>query len=233
MNLPLISASPRPPTHLLTYTAQRLELRQVGDAAPGAVCVDFLAGSAAHRRLYGGGRGQAVARAVGLKHGATPQVIDATAGLGQDGFVLASLGCRVQLLERSPIIAALLQDGWQRAAADSAIGAWVRERLRVQQVESATYLANLTAQQRPDVVYLDPMYPLRRKSALTSKELRILRDVVGDDADAAQLLEIARAAAKQRVVVKRPRRAPTLDLRLADAQICTAHTRFDLYFSRQ
>ena len=174
-----------------------------------------------------------MARAVGLKHGATPQVIDATAGLGQDGFVLASLGCRVQLLERSPIIAALLQDGWQRAAADSAIGAWVRERLRVQQVESATYLANLTAQQRPDVVYLDPMYPLRRKSALTSKELRILRDVVGDDADAAQLLEIARAAAKQRVVVKRPRRAPTLDLRLADAQICTAHTRFDLYFSRQ
>ena len=199
---------------------------------PGAVFVDFLAGAAAHRRLYGGGRGQALARAVGLKRGATPSVIDATAGLGQDGFVLASLGCQVQLLERSPIVAALLHDALQRAVADSEIGAWVGERLSLQQVDSCAYLSNLTAQQRPDVVYLDPMYPERRKSALTSKELRLLRVLVGEDADAAQLLASARCCASKRVVVKRPRRAPTLDTRPADAQIFTPHTRFDLYFGQ-
>lgn len=222
-----------PATHLLIYTAQRLELHQLGTAAPGAVFVDFMSGAAAHRRLYGGGRGQALARAVGLKHGAMPRVLDATAGLGQDGFVLASLGCQVQLLERSPVVAALLRDALQRAGADAEIGAWVRERLSLQQADSCAYLSNLSPQQRPDVVYLDPMYPERRKSALTSKELRLLRDLVGDDLDAAQLLEVARCCAGQRVVVKRPRRAPTLDACKADAQILTPHTRFDLYFSQR
>ncbi|HAD42901.1 MAG TPA: 16S rRNA (guanine(1516)-N(2))-methyltransferase, partial [Plesiomonas shigelloides] len=77
----------------------------------GAICVDFVGGTMAHRRRFGGGRGEAVAKAVGIKKGYLPDVVDATAGLGRDAFVLASIGCRVRLLERHPVVAALLDGG--------------------------------------------------------------------------------------------------------------------------
>ena len=228
--LPLAADLPILPTHLLILTEQRLELRQLEADAPGPVYVDFIVGTAAHRRQFGGGRGQPLARAVGLKGGAMPTVIDATAGLGQDAFVLASLGCRVQLVERSPIITALLQDGLGRAAQDSEIGPWVRERLSLYQADGREYLRGLNENQRPEVVYLDPMYPHRRKTALTGKEMRLLRQLVGDDHDASELLAAALACARRRVVVKRPRLASALTGPLPDAQIIAPHTRFDLYF---
>ncbi|WP_445775347.1 class I SAM-dependent methyltransferase, partial [Shewanella sp.] len=62
--------------------------------------VDFVSGAVAHRRKFGGGRGQSIAKAVGLKQGVTPTVVDGTAGLGRDAFVLASLGCKVIMVER-------------------------------------------------------------------------------------------------------------------------------------
>ena len=218
-----------PPTHLLVLTGLRLELRELGPDAPGPVYIDFIAGTAAHRRQFGGGRRQPLARAVGLKGGATPTVIDATAGLGQDAFVLASLGCRVRLVERSPIIAALLRDGLQRAARDAEIGPWVKERLSLCQADGREYLRGLSENQPPDVVYLDPMYPHRRKMALAGKEMRLLRRLVGDDHDASELLAAALACARRRVVVKRPRRAPALTGPSPDAQIIAPNTRFDLY----
>ena len=70
----------------------------------------------AHRRQFGGGKGQMIAKAVGIKGGIKPQILDATAGLGKDAFVLATLGCEMTLLERSPIIHQLLQDGIERAS---------------------------------------------------------------------------------------------------------------------
>ena len=227
--LPLAADLVIPPTHLLILTEQRLELRQLGADAPGPVYVDFIVGTAAHRRQFGGGRGQPLARAVGLKGGALPTVIDATAGLGQDAFVLASLGCRVQLVERSPIITALLRDGLQRAAQDPEIGSWVRERLSLCQADGREYLRSLREDQRPEVVYLDPMYPHRRKTALAGKEMRLLRQLVGDDHDAPELLAAALTGARRRVVVKRPRHAPALIGSPPDAQIVAPHTRFDLY----
>ena len=81
-----------------------------------AIHCDFLGGSYGYRRAHGGGRGHGLARAVGLKGGATPSVLDATAGLGRDGFLLADLGCRVTLVERAPAIFAILRDGLSRAA---------------------------------------------------------------------------------------------------------------------
>lgn len=219
------------PTHLLVLTGERLELRQIGAAAPGPVWVDFTAGTAAHRRQFGGGRHQALARAVGCKSGAAPNVVDATAGLGQDAFVLASLGCTVRMIERSPIIAALLRDGLQRAALDAQIGSWIRQRLSVCQAESRDYLRGLEEDQRPDTVYLDPMYPHRRKTALAGKEMRLLRQLVGDDQDTAELLAAALACARRRVVVKRPRLAPTLAGPAPHGQIITPKTRFDLYWA--
>jgi 16S rRNA (guanine1516-N2)-methyltransferase len=94
-----------------------VSLGQSGKKAPGPVRVDFLTGKAKHRLNYGGGKGQLLAKAVGINKRAGLKVLDATAGLGQDSFVLASLGCEVTLLERSPIVRALLIDGMQRGLA--------------------------------------------------------------------------------------------------------------------
>jgi 16S rRNA (guanine1516-N2)-methyltransferase len=216
-------------THLLVMTPERLELRERGPHASGPIYVDFAAGAVAHRRRFGGGRHQPLARAVGLKRGAAPTVVDATAGLGRDAFVLACLGCAVRLVERSPLIAALLRDGLDRAARVPDLGPLVAERLSLTVADGRDYLQNLADDQRPDVVYLDPMYPPRRKAALAGKEMRLLRCLTGGDDDAPELLAAALASARQRVVVKRPRRAPVLAGPQPDFQIAAPNTRFDVY----
>ncbi len=216
-------------THLLTLTGDRLELRELGPAAPGPVYVDFVAGTAAHRRRFGGGRGQPLARAVGLKGNAAPTVVDATAGLGRDAFVLACLGCTVQLLERSPIMAALLHDGLRRARQDSELGSLVAARLSLELADGQDWLRRLAPERQPDVIYLDPMYPHRRKTALVSKEMRLLRQVAGADPDAPALLEAALGCARRRVVVKRPRLAPPLVGPPPTLHITAPNTRFDVY----
>ena len=216
-------------THLLVLTSDWLELRELGPHAPGPVYVDFVTGTAAHRRRFGGGRNQPLARAVGLKGNAAPAVVDATAGLGRDAFVLACLGCTVRLVERSPIIAALLRDGLQRARRDPNLGALVAERLSLELADGQDFLRRLAPDQQPEVVYLDPMYPHRRKAALAGKEMRLLRQVAGADLDAPELLNAALACARRRVVVKRPRQAPPLVGRSPTLQIIAPNTRFDVY----
>lgn len=108
----------------LVLTAERLELRKVDEPKLGAIFVDLIGGAVGHRRKFGGGKGQAIAKAAGLNKGATPTVLDGTAGLGRDAFVLASLGCKVQMVERHPVVAALLDDGLARAKQDPEIGTW-------------------------------------------------------------------------------------------------------------
>ncbi|MFM5136385.1 class I SAM-dependent methyltransferase, partial [Aeromonas rivipollensis] len=146
-----------PAPFALVLTDTRLELRKLDEPKLGAVYVDFVDGAVAHRRKFGGGRGQSIAKAVGLKSGAMPTVVDATAGLGRDAFVLASLGCKVTLIERSPVVAALLQDGLARAAQDPEIGPWVSERMHLLQGPAVDNLLALS--ERPEVIYLDPMFP--------------------------------------------------------------------------
>ena len=144
--------------HLLVLTAERLELRTLGPKAPGPVYADFIGGKVGYRHRHGGGRGQPIARAVGLKKGANPSVLDATAGLGRDAFVLASLGCEVTLIERSPIVAALLGDALARAELH-AESAEVTARMRLIEGDAIKEMAALAG--RYDVVHLDPMYPHR------------------------------------------------------------------------
>ncbi len=99
----------------LALTTEHLELRKRDEPKLGGIFVDFVGGAMAHRRKFGGGRGEAVAKAVGIKGDYLPDVVDATAGLGRDAFVLASVGCRVRMLERNPVVAALLDDGLRAA----------------------------------------------------------------------------------------------------------------------
>ena len=203
-----------------------LALRAIGPNAPGPIAVDWVGGRAAWRRRHGGGRGQAVARAVGLKRGASPRVADLTAGLGADAFVLASLGCIVELVERSPIVADLLRDGHRRALEDPHT-APIAARMCVHQACGTAWLA--ATETRPDVVYLDPMYPERGKTAAAGKSMRLFRALLGDDADAPALLDAAFDLGVPRITVKRPRRAPPLGGHEPDAQIVGKSTRFDLY----
>ncbi|MGF1683056.1 class I SAM-dependent methyltransferase [Photobacterium makurazakiensis] len=219
-------------TFALVLTAERLELRKLDEPKLGAVFVDLAGGAVAHRRKFGGGRGQAIAKAVGLKGGVMPTVVDGTAGLGRDAFVLASLGCKVQMVERHPVVAALLDDGLQRAKQDGDIGGWVSERLTLLHASSHNALEQLAADPdfvAPDVVYLDPMYPHKKKSALVKKEMRVFQTLVGPDLDADALLAPALALATKRVVVKRPDYAEFLADKKPSTAIETKKNRFDVY----
>ena len=211
----------------LVQTPTHLELRKRDEPKLGGIFVDFVSGAMAHRRRFGGGRGEAVAKAVGIKGDYLPDVVDATAGLGRDAFVLAAIGCRVRMLERHPVVAALLEDGLQRGYQDAEIGGWLRERLTLIHAPSAQALGAITP--APDVVYLDPMYPHRQKSAMVKKEMRVFQSLVGADDDADALLEPARRLARKRIVVKRPDYAPPLAGIATQAAVVTKSHRFDIY----
>ena len=227
--LPLVNSDDQYHDFHLAIGTGRLELRERGPNAPGPVYVDFTTGASAYRRRFGGGRNQSLARAVGLKRGGSPSVLDVTAGLGRDAFVLACLGCHVHMVERSPIIAALLRDGIERARRHHDVGALVRERMLLSMADAQSVMRDLNDAERPDVVYLDPMYPKHCKSALVKKEMRLLRSIVGGDEDAPALLAVALACARRRVVVKRPRAAVLLAGLQPAVQIAAKNTRFDIY----
>ena len=103
------------------------------------------------------------------------------------------------------------------------------ERIQLQWGVAHAILAQLADSERPDVVYLDPMFPERTKHALVKKEMRLFRDVVGDDMDADALMELALEVARKRVVVKRPRKADSVAGRKPGYQLLGKSSRFDVY----
>jgi 16S rRNA (guanine1516-N2)-methyltransferase len=194
---------------------------------------DFVSGAAAHRRRFGGGRGQLVAKACGFGKGVVPRIVDATAGLGRDAFVLASLGAEVLMVERVAAIHALLESALSQAEADEDV-VEIAGRLSLRHADSATALAKAVRDwpHAPQVVHLDPMFPHREKSALVKKEMRLFRELAGDDDDAPRLLEAALDVATHRVVVKRPRKAPPIEGPPPQHVIEGKTSRYDLYVHR-
>ncbi len=229
LNLPYCELSQCTTDWLLIYTTKRLELCHKQNKYGGAIYVDFLTGKSAYRQKQGGGKNQLIAKAVGIKSNYKPTILDVTAGLGQDAFVLACLGCKVQMIERSPIIAALLADGLIRAQQNEDF--LQNCDLNLLNTDSLSYLKQLLnkKENHPDVIYLDPMYPSRTKSALVKKELRALREIVGEDIDSAELLNLALLIAKKRVVVKRPKAAPSLNHLKPSIIYTSTNTRYDVY----
>jgi 16S rRNA (guanine1516-N2)-methyltransferase len=230
IGIPLIEGDITDFQLLLICSENGLSLKQTGKNSPGPILVDFTNPAMDYRLKHGGGRSQALARAVGLKKGWLPTVIDCTAGLGRDGFILAHLGCRVHMLERSPILAAMLEDGLQRASQVNRAAETI-SRIHFTCADSREFLQQLKPEERPDVIFLDPMYPERTKSSLVKKEMRLLRELAGEDLDADELLKVALQNACNRVVVKRPRLAPTLDDLTPSHSITGKTSRFDVYLS--
>ncbi len=223
-----------PPCQLLEWGPDGLALVRIEPRQILTVRADFTAPAVDFRRRQGGRRSEGIARAVGLRAGQLPPVLDATAGLGGDAFVLAALGCEVTLLERVPALQELLADALLRAHSeaaarqDSELKAAL-DRMHLVRSEATAYLAPLPDASRPEVIYLDPMFPERRKSAAVKKDMQLLHHLVGSDADADQLLPIALHVARRRVVVKRPRQAEPLGGRRPEHVIEGVRNRYDLY----
>lgn len=224
LNLPFSADTlPAPALMLVVQGAERY-LKLSGPRAPGPVAVDFGAGSMRHRRR--GGANELLGRAAGLNTLRRLRVLDATAGLGRDAFVLADLGAEVLLCERQPVVAELLRAGL--AAASSSEDDWLRSVAgRMALVEG-----DAREQELPllDVIYLDPMFPGREKSAAVKKEMALFQRLLDDSQDhGAAPLDWALGQAVSRVVVKRSLRAPELGARSASHCIRGKAVRYDVY----
>lgn len=215
---------------VLQYKDNILQLVDPSSPKLGGVFVDFCSDAMSYRRAKGGGHKEFIAKAIGVKGNYSPSVIDATAGLGRDAFLLANLGCHVTMIERSPVVAALLFDGLERAKQDAELGQWIGQRLTLLHSKSHQALAEWQ-DIRPDVVYMDPMFPHRKKSAAVKKEMKLFQQLLGHDADADEMLCPALALATKRVVVKRPASAPFLADEKPNSAITSKKHRFDVYFT--
>ncbi len=215
----------------LSYDESCLSLSRQQHRAPAPTLVDFGAAALTWRRNTSG-KAQGIGQAVGLKKLANPWVLDATAGLGRDGFILASLGCRVTLVERSPILAALLEDGFRRGrcSGDQHLSA-ILERMELLTGDARDHLHALhgRGEPRPDVIYLDPMFPARNKSAMVKKDMALLQALLPVDDNLDELLELAIQVAKHRVVVKRPGARTSDKERRPAFQVPGKSCHFDVY----
>lgn len=190
--------------------------------------VDFVKGAVAHRLRFGGGRGQALAKAMGLRAGKTPMIIDATAGLGRDSFLLASLGAQVILIERSDTMHSLLADGMERAAREGGEFQEIISRMTLLKGDAKDFLPELSG----EAILIDPMHPPRKNSALVKQELRQVREIVGTDDDAVDLVRVVLRHARNRVVLKWPAKADPMEgLRACSHQICGKTTRYDVFMT--
>jgi 16S rRNA (guanine1516-N2)-methyltransferase len=195
-------------------------------ATEGELICDFTTGAVAHRLRFGGGRGQDLAKAVGMKNGKNPFVIDATAGLGRDAFLLASLGARVTMIERSDKMHQLLSEAMAVARAAGGEFATIMDRMTLLHGDAKQLLPGLSGH----VILVDPMHPPRRNSALVKKEMRLIREIVGIDDDAEELMEVALASARDRVVLKWPRRAEAMKkIPPPSHQFLGKSTRYDVF----
>ncbi len=233
LNVPFTPASKQSNTTLLlVYTDNGLELQDISKNRKNPqtlLHVNFVRGKMGYRFAHEKTIKLPLAKAVGIKPGVRPTVFDATAGLGVDGFVLAALGCQVTMCERSAVLGALLFDGLERAKQSASTEKIVAHHIHFLNENSIHYLANTT--NRFQSIYLDPMYPHSDQSALNRLSMRIIRDLVGDDLDAEELLFLSLTKALNRVVVKRPRSAPRIGDHKPSHVIKMKNSRFDVYMT--
>lgn len=218
-------------SYVLVFSGRGLQLCMLGKL-PVQVSVDFCSPQMQYRVSKGGGKSQMIAKALGLKAGYYPRIVDATGGLGKDAFVLASLGCYVLMYERNPIIQLLLEDGLRRAqlkvkeTSDRQLG-HALERLDFRPSDILDLLNKKAFDF--DALYLDPMFPHPEGRSLVKKDMQMLQSIVGSDSDASDIFERALSLAIPRLVVKRPKSAPYLLNKKPDHSFLGKRNRFDVY----
>ncbi len=213
--------------YFLAYQDSTLGLHSMDSQQAAVLSVDF-SDPKLNYRVKSSIKSQNIVKAIGIKGPLIPTVLDGTAGLGKDAFLLASLGCKVTLLERSPIVHALLQDGLARINQYDESTAAVLSSMQLHYGEFTKF--GFEAQQF-DVVYLDPMFPERRKSAKVKKDMALLQQLLGHQTDDEDLLLHAQKLARRRVVVKRAKLSPPLSSQKPDIRFKGNSSRYDVYLS--
>lgn len=212
--------------YFLILTDDYLGLLKKGSKNP--FFIDFFSGKMNYRRKHASFKNELLVKALGLKKNKPVTLVDATAGLGRDSFILAALGFEVQLIERSKIAYALLEDSLARASHHTETKEIVA-RMHLIQADAIEWLQK--TDQEIDIIYLDPMFPERQKSAKVKKEMQIFQDIIGADPDIELLLKRALTCAKERVVVKRPRLAEAIAGQKPSYEISGKSSRFDIYIT--
>lgn len=224
LSLPLLNTNSINYPYQLVVTPEKLILKKMQGKQAKAIFVDFLSAKLAYRRKN---QRELLKKAMGSMNPKQSLIVDATAGLGEDAFILASKGYSVLMIERSAILAKLLEDGLTRFSKEKPYPTFGS--LQLIHADAKTYLPKLAQSIAIDVVYLDPMFPERKKTALPRKEMEILRALIGQDTDAAELLQISLKVARRRVVVKRLCSASPLGELKPLFSISGKINRFDIY----
>ncbi len=222
--LPLLATPSEPGVWRLQVSSEGLLLLRPDGLS---TQINFVSGKARQRSQEANFKSQPLARALGLqklrkKINTQPDIIDATAGFGTDGWMMACLDTHVRLLEASPVLCAMLSHAVNVANAD----------IKVINTDSVAYLRDKN-HAPADIVYLDPMYPATRSKALVKKGMQLLHELIGPDHNSETLLHAALDKANYRVVVKRPKGAEQFagseSFTGQITSVQSAHTRFDIY----
>ncbi len=192
------------------------------------ISIDFISLFKKLKKQKAFSKNQLLAKAIGFK-GKPLKLLDATAGLGRDSLFFLGLGCEVTAVEKSPIVFDLLTEAVVNAKKDELVGP-LFARFNLIPGDSLKIMQELGENDFPDVVYLDPMYPQKTKSALPKKEMIFLKNIVGDDVDGSNLLSLAINRCQSRVVVKRPPKCPPL-IEPTNHSFKGKSVRYDMYLS--
>lgn len=210
----------------LIIKQDKLEIFKRDEPHLGNFWIDFAHKKMVHRTKNCLLKKEAIRKAVGIKQNYYPNVLDATAGLGRDAFILAALGCQVCMIERNPIMAALLDDALQRNYKNHMINTLLKKKMSL--IYDSSFKIIKMLKLKPDIIYLDPMYPITKKN-IVKKDMYFLRSLIGTDPDSEKLLKLSRKFSKKRVIVKRPRHANYLTGIKSTFSIISKKHRFDVY----
>lgn len=228
LQLPIITKATHEYDYFLLITSSYIGLKKNNSPAR-PLYIDFAKGKTGYRLKQSSLRKEALVRALGLKAHSTKKIIDATGGLARDTYLLAGFGFQVTMLERSPIIYTIIADAIVRGLQNPLTHNTVA-RITLIKTDATTYLEQFSNDDKPALIYLDPMFEERSNTALPKQDMLIFHDIVGDDTDSALLLQKALSCAKERVVVKRPRKALPLPNAIEPSFSLTgSSSRFDIY----
>lgn len=201
------------------------------DLEAGHLDIDFFSKKMRYRMQHINKAQEPLLRALGWKSTEQKHVLDMTAGLGRDSCLLFFAGFDVTMFERGEVLQLLLSKALSELPVDD-----FKQSFQLMKEDSIHYLERMKLESKDenpiaDAIYIDPMYPERKKSALVKKELRIIRNLVGADFDSEQLLTLAIESGVPRVVVKRPKGSDYVADRVPSHSVESPNTRFDVYLS--